>query len=152
YGGPEMLQPEIVHVPPPGPGEVRLSHTAIGVNFIDIYSRTGFLKLLPPPRIPGMEAAAVVTRPGSGGAHPRVGDRVAYACEPVGAYSEHRTMSARLLVPVPDDIDDETVAAIFLKGLASEFLLHTVHALRDGETVLIHAVSGGTGLILCQWA
>lgn len=152
YGGPEVMRPATVRVPPPGPGEVRLRQTAIGVNFIDIYCRTGFLKLLRPPGIPGMEAAAVVTDVGAGVTHLRPGDRVAYACEPVGAYAGFRTMAASLLVPVPDDIDDETIAAVFLKGLAVEFLIHRVHALKPGDTILVHAAAGGMGLLFCQWA
>jgi NADPH:quinone reductase-like Zn-dependent oxidoreductase len=124
----------------------------MGVNFIDIYCRTGFLKLLRPPGIPGMEAAAVVTDVGPGVTDFRPGDRVAYACEPVGAYSELRTMATTLLVPIPDDIDNETIAAVFLKGLAVEFLIHRVHALKEGDTVLVHAAAGGMGLLFCQWA
>lgn len=152
YGGPEVMRPATVRVPPPGPGEVRLRQTAIGVNFIDIYCRTGFLKLLRPPGVPGMEAAAVVIDVGPGVTHLRSGDRVAYACEPVGAYSEFRTMAATLLVPIPDDIDDETIAAVFLKGIAVEFLIHRVHALKEGDTILVHAAAGGMGLLFCQWA
>ena len=152
YGGPEVMSATTVRVMPPGPGEARLRHTAIGVNFIDVYCRTGYLPLLTPPGIPGMEAAAVVIDVGPGVTHIRRGDRVAYACEPVGAYAGVRTMDASLLVPLPDDIDDETAAAIFLKGLAAEFLLHRVHPVRAGETVLVHAAAGGTGLLLCQWA
>src|SRR5690606_9945869 len=114
YGGAEVMRPVVVKVPPPGRNEVRLRHTAIGVNFIDIYARTGFLRLLTPPGIPGMEAAGVVTDVGDGVAHLRPGDRVVYACEPVGAYAEVRTMDAGLLVPIPPDIDDETAAAVFL--------------------------------------
>ena len=139
-------------VPPPGPGEVRLRHTAIGVNFIDIYCRTGFFRLLTPPGVPGMEAAGIVTDVGEGVAHLRAGDRIVYACAPVGAYAEVRTIDASLIVPLPDDIDDETAAAIFLKGLSAEFLLHRVHAVRPGEIVLVHAAAGGMGLLLCAWA
>ncbi len=152
YGGPEVMRPATVRVLAPGPGEVRLRQSAIGVNFIDIYCRTGFLPLLRPPGIPGMEAAATVLDVGAGVGHLRAGDRVAYACEPVGAYAEFRTMDATLLVPIPDDIDDETAAAIFLKGLSVEFLIHRVHAVQPGETVLVHAAAGGMGLLLCQWA
>lgn len=152
YGGPGMMRPATVRVPPPGPGEVRLRQTAIGVNFIDIYCRTGFLKLLRPPGIPGMEAAALVTDVGPGVTDLRPGDRVAYACEPVGAYAEYRTMAATMLVPIPGDIDDETVAAVFLKGLAVEFLIHRVHPLKPGDTILVHAAAGGMGLLFCQWA
>jgi NADPH:quinone reductase-like Zn-dependent oxidoreductase/uncharacterized protein YndB with AHSA1/START domain len=152
YGGPEVMSSAMVRVPPPGPGEVRLRQAAIGVNFIDVYCRTGFLKLLKPPGVPGMEAAAAVIDVGPGVTHLRAGDRVAYACEPVGAYAEYRTMDATLLVPIPDDIDDATAAAIFLKGLAVEFLIHRVHPVKAGDTVLVHAAAGGMGLLFCQWA
>jgi NADPH2:quinone reductase len=152
YGGAEVMEERVLSVPPPGPGEVRLRHTAIGVNFIDIYCRTGFFSLLTPPGVPGMEAAGVVTDVGEGVTHLQTGDRVVYACEPVGAYAEARTISATLLVPLPEDIDDETAAAIFLKGLSAEFLLHRVHAVQPGEIVLVHAAAGGVGLLLCEWA
>jgi len=139
-------------VPPPGPGEVRLRHTAIGLNYIDVYCRTGYFRLAEPPAPLGMEAAGVVTDVGEGvvGLSPR--DRVAYACPPLGAYAEVRTMKAELLAPLPEDIDDETAAGGLLKGMTAEFLLHRVHRLRDGETVLVHAAAGGVGLLLCQWA
>jgi NADPH:quinone reductase-like Zn-dependent oxidoreductase len=152
YGGPEVMRPVTVRVPPPGPGELRLRHAAIGVNFIDIYCRTGFFSLLQPPGIPGMEAAGTVIDVGLGVAHLRPGDRVVYACEPVGAYAEIRTMPARLMIPLPADIDDETAAAVFLKGLAAEFLLHAIRPVRPGDVVLVHAAAGGMGLLLCQWA
>ncbi len=152
YGGAEVLEARVVAVPPPRVGEVRLRHTAIGVNFIDIYCRTGIFRLLTPPDVLGMEAAGVVVDVGEGVSHLRPGDRVVYACEPVGAYSEARTMDAALLVPIPDDIDDETAAAAFLKGLSAEFLLHRVHQVSPDETVLVHAASGGVGSLLCQWA
>lgn len=152
YGGPEVMARAVVRVPPPGPGEVRLRHAAIGVNFIDIYCRTGFFSLLRPPGIPGMEAAGTVIDIGPGVTHLQPGDRVVYACEPVGAYTEMRTMPAPLVITLPADIDEETAAAVFLKGLAAEFLLHTVHPIGPGEIVLVHAAAGGTGLFLCQWA
>lgn len=152
YGGAEVMEFRTISVPPPGPGEVRLRHTAIGVNYIDIYCRTGYFRLLTPPGVPGMEAAGVVLDVGDGVSHLRPGQRVVYACEPVGAYAEARTMPATLLVPLPDDIDDETAAASFLKGLSAEFMLHTVHKVTQEETVLVHAAAGGVGLFLCQWA
>jgi NADPH:quinone reductase-like Zn-dependent oxidoreductase len=138
--------------PPPGPGEVRLRHGAIGVNYIDVYCRTGFFRLLTPPGVPGMEAAGTILDVGTGVRGLSPGDRVAYACEPVGAYAGIRTMPAALLVPLPADISDETAAAIFLKGVSVEFLTHRVRPLKPGETVLVHAAAGGMGLLMVQWA
>ena len=152
HGGPEVLVPATVSVPPPGPGEVRLRQTAIGVNYIDVYCRTGFFDLLQPPAVPGMEAAGVVVDVGPGVTHLAAGDRVAYACPPVGAYAAARTMDAALVLKLPAAIDDETAAAVLLKGLTAEFLLHQVHAVRPGEVVVVHAAAGGVGLLLCQWA
>ncbi len=152
YGGPEELGWQTVSVPPPGPGEVRLRHTAIGVNYIDVYCRSGYFDLLTPPGIPGMEAAGVVLDVGPGVHGILPGDRVAYACPPVGAYAEARTMAADLLAVLPDDIDDETAAAGLLKGVTAEFLLHRVHPVKAGDVVLVHAAAGGVGLLLCQWA
>ncbi len=152
YGGPEVLRWTELSVPAPAPGDVRLRHTAIGVNFIDVYTRTGYFRLLTPPAVPGMEAAGVVLEAGAGVHGFRPGDRVGYACAPVGAYATERTMPADLLVPLPDDIDDATAAAVLLKGMTAEFLLHRVHQIRQGETVLVHAAAGGTGILLAQWA
>ncbi len=152
YGGPEVLQWTRVAVPPPGPGEVTLRHTAVGVNFIDVYCRTGYFRLLQPPGVPGMEGVGIVEAigPGVGGLVP--GDRVGYACAPVGSYAERRTMPAELLVVLPDDIDDGAAAAVLLKGMSAEFLLHRVHALAPGETIVVHAAAGGVGVLLTQWA
>jgi NADPH:quinone reductase-like Zn-dependent oxidoreductase len=152
HGGPEVLAWREVPVPAPGPGEVRIRHTAIGVNFIDIYARTGYFSLIEPPGVPGMEAAGVVLAIGEGVTHLRPGDRVAYACMPPGAYTTERTMPAALVVGLPDDIADELAASVLLKGLTAEFLLHRVHRVAEGETVLVHAAAGGTGLLLAQWA
>lgn len=152
YGGPEAMVPATVRVPPPGPGEVRLRHSAIGVNFIDIYCRTGFFTLLTPPGIPGMEAAGTVVDVGAGVSHLRPGDRVVYACEPVGAYAQIRTMPATLVIPLPADIPEEMAAAVFLKGIAAEFLLHRIRPVKPGDVVLVHAAAGGMGLLLSQWA
>jgi NADPH:quinone reductase-like Zn-dependent oxidoreductase len=152
YGGPETMVVRTTQAPPPAAGEARIRHAAIGVNFIDIYCRTGFFNLLRPPGVPGMEAAGTVLDVGEGVTHLRAGDRVVYACEPVGAYAEARTMPAALLVPLPSNIDEETAAAIFLKGVSAEFLLHAVHPVRAGETILVHAAAGGMGLLLTQWA
>jgi len=152
YGGPDELQPIEVHADAPGPGEVRLRHSAIGVNFIDVYCRTGYFKLLQPPGVPGMEAVGVVDEVGSGVTHVKVGQRVAYACPPVGAYASVRTLSAELVVPVPDTLDDQTVAAGLLKGMSAQFLVKTVHKVQAGENVLVYAPAGGVGQLLCQWA
>lgn len=152
HGGPEELHVATISAPPPGPGQLRLRQTAIGVNYIDVYCRTGYFKLLQPPAAPGMEAAGVVIDVGPGVRHVSPGQRVAYACPPVGAYASLRTMDAALVVPLPDGIDDVTAAAGLLKGMAAEFLLHRVHRLQKGETVLIYAPAGGVGRLLCQWA
>jgi NADPH2:quinone reductase len=152
YGGPEVLKWQTVRVPPPGADEVRIRHTAIGVNFIDVYCRTGYMPLLPLPGTPGMEGVGVVVAIGSGVRDFGVGDRVGYACPPVGAYAQMRTMRADLLVRLPDDLDDRTAAALLLKGMTAEFLLHRVHRVGEGDLVLVHAAAGGVGQLLCQWA
>ena len=152
HGGPEQLHAAPVLAPPPGPGEVRLRQSAIGVNFIDVYCRSGYFDLLIPPGAPGMEAAGVVVDVGPGVRHLLPGQRVAYACPPVGAYATVRTMPATLVIPLPDWLDDVTAAAGLLKGMTAEFLLHRVHKLERGETALIYAPAGGVGRLLCQWA
>jgi NADPH:quinone reductase-like Zn-dependent oxidoreductase len=152
YGAPEVLSSREIPLASPGPGEVTLRHTAIGVNYIDVYCRTGYFGLVAPPGVPGLEAAGIVMSigPGVNGLMP--GDRVAYASLPPGAYSEWRTMPADLLVLLPDDIDDEEAAAGMLKGMTAEFLLHRIARVVEGDTVLVHAAAGGVGLLLCQWA
>lgn len=152
YGGPEVLRLRDITLPAPASGEVRVRHTAIGVNFIDVYCRTGYFTLLTPPGVPGMEAAGVIEAVGEGVADLRPGDRVAYACPPVGAYSERRNMAADLLIRLADDIADDLAAAVLLKGVTASFLLHEVHVVRRGERVLIHAAAGGVGQFLVQWA
>lgn len=152
YGGADELHPAPVSAPPPGPGQVRLRHTAVGVNYIDVYCRTGYFGLMQPPGPLGMEAAGEVTDVGEGVRQLSPGQRVAYACPPVGAYTTVRTMDADLIVPLPDFIDDVTAAAGLLKGMTAEFLLHRVHQLQKGETVLVYAPAGGVGRLLCQWA
>jgi len=152
YGGPEELHSVVVSAPPPGPGQVRIRQTVIGVNYIDIYCRTGYFDLLQPPGAPGMEAAGIVVDVGPGVHHLAPGQRVAYACPPVGAYATVRTMDAALVIPLPDQIDDMMAAAGLLKGMTAEFLLHRVHQTQRGETVLIYAPVGGVGRLLCQWA
>ncbi|MER8694439.1 zinc-binding dehydrogenase [Mesorhizobium opportunistum] len=152
YGGPEELQLREIGLPQPAPNEVRIRHTVIGVNFIDVYCRTGFFDLLQPPGVPGMEAAGLIESVGSAVSGFSAGDRIAYACPPVGAYSERRNMAPELLVHLSDDIPDEIAAAGLLKGVSASFLLHDVHAVKPGNIVLIHAAAGGIGQLLVQWA
>lgn len=152
HGGPEVLVWGATPAPAPGPGEIRIRHTAIGVNFIDVYCRTGYFALMPIPGTPGLEAAGTVLDVGPGVAGFAPGDRVAYACPPTGAYAEARTIDAALVVPLPDDISYEHAAAGLLKGLTAEFLLHVVHPVRAGEKVLVHAATGGVGSLLVAWA
>lgn len=151
-GGPEVLQWATVDVPAPGPGEVTLRHTAIGVNFIDIYVRKGAYPMMTLPGTPGMEAAGVVEAVGAGVSDLTVGQRVAYVMTAPGAYSERRNVPAERMVPLPDDITDQDAAALMLKGMTAERLLHKTAPAQAGETVLIHAAAGGVGLLLCAWA
>ena len=152
YGGPEVLVAETVRVLPPGPGEVRLRQTAIGVNYLDVYIRSAPNALLTPPATPGVEAAGEVLEVGDGVTHILPGDRVAYACLPIGSYAALRTMPAAQLVILPQAIDDEIAAAAMLKGMTAEYLLHRTHRVQRGDVVLVHAAAGGVGLLLCQWA
>lgn len=152
YGGADELHATDVSASPPGPGQVRLRQTAVGVNFIDIYCRTGYFELLQPPGAPGMEAAGEVIDVGEGVRHLAPGMRAAYACPPVGAYTTVRTLDASLVMPLPDFIDDVTAAAGLLKGMSAEFLLHRVHPVKKGETLLVFAPAGGVGRLICQWA
>jgi NADPH:quinone reductase-like Zn-dependent oxidoreductase len=151
HGGPEVLEWRRVEAPAPGPGQVRIRQTAIGLNYIDVYCRTGYVRLMSLPGTPGMEAAGIVLDTGPG-VTLSPGTRVAYACPPPGAYVEIRTLDADLVVPLPDTIDDQTAAAGLLKGLTAEFLLHVVHEVGEGDLVLVHAAAGGVGSLLCQWA
>ena len=152
YGGPEVLVERQVTVPPPGTGEVRIRQSHVGVNFIDVYCRSGYFNLVTPPGIPGMEAAGEVESVGAGVTHLRAGDRVAYACAPTGSYASLRTMKADLVVRLPDRLTNRQAAAGLLKGVTAGFLLHDVHAVRAGETVVVHAAAGGAGSLLTQWA
>lgn len=152
HGGPDVLEWREVDLPAPQAGEVRIRHTAIGVNYIDVYCRTGYFDLVPPGGVPGMEAAGVVEAVGAGVRGIGPGDRVAYACAPPGAYAVRRVMKADLLVTLPDDMDDAIAAAMLLKGATAEFLLHRVHRVREQDVVLVQAAAGGVGQFLCQWA
>lgn len=154
FGGPERLQLVDVAVGEPGPGEIRIRHHACGLNFIDVYQRSG-LYALPRPATLGMEAAGVVEAVGAGVEHLRPGDRAAYACQPPGAYSEARVMPAKNVVRLPEAIAFETGAAMMLKGLTVQYLLRKTlpqGGLHAGDAVLFHAAAGGVGLIACQWA
>src|SRR3990167_7793252 len=154
HGGPEELQIVDVTVGEPGPGEIRIRHHAIGLNFIDVYNRTGLLPLQMPATI-GMEGAGVVEAVGEGVAHLKVGDRAAYASQPPGAYCEVRVMPAKCVCKLPDAISFETGAAMMLKGLTAQYLLKKtlpVEGLQPGDHVLFHAAAGGVGLIASQWA
>lgn len=151
YGGPEVLRLEEVQVGEPGPGQVRLRQTAIGLNFIDTYFRTGLYKAASLPFTPGNEGAGVVTAVGPGVEGLRAGDRVAY-CTSIGSYAEERLVEAERLVKVPEGISDETAAAMMLKGLTAQYLLRRTFHVRSGDTILFHAAAGGVGLIACQWA
>jgi NADPH2:quinone reductase len=151
-GGPEVLRWDEVEVGQPGPGEVRLRQTAVGLNFIDTYHRTGLYPLPRFPAIVGMEGAGVVEEVGPDVGELKIGNRVAYAGMPLGAYAEARLMPADRLVPLPDDISDNQAAGMMLKGLTAQYLVRATYPVKSGETVLIHAAAGGVGLILCQWA
>ncbi|WP_159347882.1 quinone oxidoreductase family protein [Roseomonas harenae] len=151
-GGPEKLVWEEVPVPSPKPGEALVRHAAVGLNFIDIYFRTGLYKVPSLPAVIGMEAAGTVEAVGEGVEDLKPGDRVAYAMGPIGAYSQLRTIRADVLVKLPDDIPSETAAAMMLQGLTAQYLLRRTHKLQAGETILVHAAAGGVGLILAQWA
>jgi NADPH:quinone reductase len=150
-GGPEVLKRAEVDVPPPGVGEVRLRHTAIGVNYIDTYHRSG-LYPVPLPSGIGLEAAGVVEEVGQGVAALKVGDRVAYGTGPIGAYAAARNAPANRLVKLPAGIADETAAGMMLKGMTARYLLKATFEVKPGDTILLHAAAGGVGLILTQWA
>ena len=151
YGGPEVLSYETVEINDPGPGEVRVRHTAVGVNYIDVYFRSGQYAAPALPFVPGNEGAGEVVAVGEGVTEFKPGDRVAYAAT-LGSYAEERLIPAKMLVKRPDGIDDATGAAMMLKGLTAQYLLRRTHRVKGGDTILFHAAAGGVGLILCQWA
>jgi NADPH2:quinone reductase len=151
HGNAQVLKFEPVYLTPPGEGEVRLKHTAIGLNYIDIYHRSGLYPVTL-PATPGLEGAGVVEAVGEGVRHLQVGDRVAYGRGPLGAYSESRNIPAKELIVLPPEVSDEVAAASMLKGLTAWYLLHETFPVKKGDTLLIHAAAGGVGLILVQWA
>jgi NADPH2:quinone reductase len=149
-GGPDVLKEESVTLPEPAAGEVRVRQTAIGLNYLDVYHRSGFYPL-PVPSGAGSEAAGVVDSIGEGVAGMRAGDRVAYAGGAPGAYASHRNVDAARLVAIPDAVSDDVAAAVMLKGMTVEYLLNRCHAVKPGESVLFHAAAGGVGLLAGQW-
>lgn len=151
HGGPDVLRWEEVQVADPAANEVRIRHNAIGLNFIDVYHRTG---LYPVPALPsgiGLEAAGIIEAVGDNVMDLQVGDRVAYASPPVGAYAQTRLIPADRVVILPDTVDDRTAAAMMLKGMTAQYLLRRSYRVQNGDTILVHAAAGGVGSILCQW-
>jgi NADPH2:quinone reductase len=154
HGGPEQLKLVTVNVGEPGPGEIRIRHHAVGLNFIDVYQRSGLYPMALPVQL-GMEAAGIVEAVGEGVTHLHVGDRAAYASQPPGSYCDLRVMPAKCVCKLPDAISFETGAAMMLKGLTAQYLLKRTlpqGGLKAGDFVLFHAAAGGVGLIACQWA
>jgi NADPH2:quinone reductase len=150
-GGPEVLKWEDLTLGEPGPGEARVRHTAVGLNFVEVYYRTGLYKA-PLPFVPGSEAAGVVEAVGPGVNDVRPGMRVAYGSAPMGSYAQARLVPADRLVPIPEGIEDRTAAAMMLKGMTAWYLLRRTVAVQKGDTILLHAAAGGVGLIAAQWA
>ena len=150
-GGPEVLELENVDVGAPGPGQARVRHTYVAVNFIDVYFRTGRYPLALPNGL-GSDAVGVVEAVGDGVTAVRVGDRVGYLMGPQGAYSDVRLLPADVLIPLPAGIDDRTASTLMMKGMTAQYLFRQVYPLHGGETILYHAAAGGVGLIACQWA
>lgn len=151
-GGPEQMVWEEFDPGEPGVGEILVEHSAVGLNYIDVYHRTGLYPLPSKPFSPGMEAAGTVVAVGQSVAGLEEGDRIAYATPPVGAYAERRIVPADRVVKIPDGVGEETAAAMMLQGLTAQYLLRRTYRVRAGDTILIHAAAGGVGLIACQWA
>jgi len=151
-GGPEVMQWEEVPTPEPEPGEVLVRHAAVGLNFVDVYFRSGLYKSPSLPFTPGMEGAGTVLAVGSAVANFKPGDRVAYGTGAMGAYATERVIAADRLLKLPDNIGFETAAAMMLAGLTAQYLLRRTYPVQRGDTILVHAAAGGVGLILCQWA
>ena len=152
HGGPEMLRWEEVEVGEPGPGQLRVRHGAVGLNYIDVYHRTGLYPLPSLPWTLGMEGAGQVEAVGEGVTEFKPGDRIAYASPPVGAYAEVRLIPADRVVALPDAIDDRTAAAMMLQGMTAQYLLRRTYRVQPGDAILLHAAAGGVGLIASQWA
>ncbi len=152
YGGPEVLRYEEVAVAAPAAGELRIRHSAIGLNYIDIYQRSGLYQLPSLPWTLGMEGAGVVEALGAGVTGFQVGDRVAYASAPAGAYATRRLIAAERVVALPPTIDERSAAAMLLQGMTAHYLLHRTYRVQRGTTILLHAAAGGVGLLLAQWA
>lgn len=152
HGGPEVLRWEDVDIGAPGEGQLRVRHTAVGLNFLDVYYRTGLYPVASLPITPGNEAAGVVVAVGPGVSGFAEGDRVAYGTAPLGTYAEERIVPAERAVKVPDGITDEQAAAMMLKGMTAEYLLLRTFKVKPGDTILFHAAAGGVGLIAGQWA
>ena len=151
-GEPDVLRWEDVPVDSPGPGEVRLRQTAVGLNFIDTYHRTGLYPVGELPAVLGMEGAGVVEEVGPEVSEFELGNRVAYATAPAGAYIQERVIPARYLIQLPETISDRQASALMLKGLTTQYLVRGSHRVKEGDTILIHAAAGGVGLLVCQWA
>ncbi len=151
-GNPDSMKWEDIEVGDPGEGEIRIKHTAVGLNYIDVYFRSGAYPAADSPFSPGLEAAGVVDAVGAGVDDLVIGDRVAYATPPLGAYTEARVFPANRVARLPANIDDITGAAMMLKGMTSEYLLRRTYPVKAGDTILVHAAAGGVGLIACQWA
>jgi NADPH:quinone reductase len=149
-GGPEVMRLEDVELAPPGPGEARVRHHAIGVNFLDVYYRTGLYPSPPKPFTPGNEGAGEIVALGEGVKDFKPGDRVVYVA-PLGSYAQERNVEAKFLVKLPKAISYETGAAMMLKGLTAQYLLRQTYKVQAGDTILVHAAAGGVGLVLCQW-
>ena len=150
-GGPDCLVYETYDSGQPDRGEVRLSHSAVGLNFIDVYHRTGLYPIEASPFVPGLEASGTITELGTDVTEFSVGDRVAYAGVPIGAYCDERVIPAHRLVKLPDEISFETGAAMMLQGMTVQYLLRSTYRVKAGDTVVLHAAAGGVGLIACQW-
>jgi len=151
YGGPEVLKWEEIDVPDPAEGEAQIQHTAIGLNFIDVYHRTGLYPMELPVSL-GSEAAGIVESVGPGVSDVAIGDRVVYTGSPTASYSERRNFDASRLVRIPDTVTDEVAAAVFLKGLTAWYLLRRSYRVQDGDPILLHAAAGGVGTLASQWA